>query len=84
MTDDRPRRPSEAAGRPDLTFNPLAAGIGVFTAVAAPLAAVGLSLSGRLHTVVAIAGVAVGLLAGLVAGVWVDHRGGRVWNGPQL
>jgi hypothetical protein len=80
----RGRPPSEPTGRPDLTFNPLATGIGVFTAVAAPVAAVGLSLSGRMHTLVACGGVVLGLLSGLVAGLWLDHRDGRVWNGPQL
>ena len=78
------RGPSDPPGRPDLTFNPLAAGIGVFTAVAAPVAAVGLSLSGHLHTPVAAGGVVVGLLSGLAAGLWLDRRDGRVWNGPQL
>lgn len=77
-------RRSDPTGRPDLTFNPLAAGIGVFTAVAAPVAAVGLSLSGHLHTLIACAGVVLGLLSGLAAGLWLDHRDGRVWNGPQL
>ena len=84
MNEDRRGRASEPTGRPDLTFNPLAAGIGVFTAVAAPVAAVGLSLSGHLHTLNACAGVVHGLLSGLAAGLWLDHRDGRVWNGPQL
>jgi hypothetical protein len=84
VNEDRRGRASEPTGRPDLTFNPLAAGIGVFTAVAAPVAAVGLSLSGHLHTPVAAAGVVLGLLSGLVAGLWLDRRDGRVWNGPQL
>jgi hypothetical protein len=84
VTDGRPRRASEPTGKSDLTFNPWATGIGVFTAVAAPVAAVGLSLSGGLHTPVALGGVALGVLSGLVVGLWLDRRGGRVWNGPQL
>jgi hypothetical protein len=84
VSDDRPRRAEQPTGRPDLRFNPLATGVGVFTAVAAPVAAVGLSLSGRLHTVIAVGGVVLGLLVGLAAGIWVDRRDGRVWNGPQL
>lgn len=84
MNGDRRRRASEPTGRPDLTFNPLATGIGVFTAIATPVAAVGLSLSGRLHTLLTGAGIVVGLLSGLAVGLWVDRRGGRVWNGPQL
>ncbi|HEY5316497.1 MAG TPA: hypothetical protein VIJ20_00850 [Solirubrobacteraceae bacterium] len=84
MNGDRPGRANDPTGRPDLTFNPLAAGIGVFTAVAAPVAAVGLSLSGRMYTLVTGAGIVLGLLIGLAAGLWLDHRDGRVWNGPQL
>jgi len=84
MTERRLGRASEPTGRPDLTFNPLASGIGVFTAVAAPLAAVGLSLTGELHKLVTGAAVVLGLLSGLVAGIWIDRRGGRVWNGRQL
>jgi hypothetical protein len=81
---DRRGRASEPTGRPDLTFNPLATAIGVFTAVAAPVAAVGLSLSGRLHMLITGSGVVLGLLSGLAAGIWLDRRDGRVWNGPQL
>ena len=84
MSEERPGRASEPTGRPDLTFHPVATAIGVFTAVAAPLAAVGLSLSGRLHTLVTGAAVVAGLLAGLAVGLWLDRRDGRVWNGPQL
>ena len=84
MNEERRGRAGEPTGRADLTFNPLATGIGVFTAVAAPVAAVGLSLSGHLHMLVAGAGVVLGLLTGLAAGLWLDRRDGRVWNGPQL
>jgi hypothetical protein len=84
VNGDRPVRASEPTGRPDLTFNPLAAGIGVFTAVAAPVSAVGLSLSGQPQTLVAAGGVVLGLLSGLAAGLWLKRRDGIVWNGPQL
>jgi hypothetical protein len=84
VNEDRRGRASEPTGRPDLTFNPLATGIGVFTAVAAPVAAVGLSLSGQLHMLITGAAVVLGLLTGLASGLWVQRRDGRVWNGPQL
>ncbi len=84
MSEQRPGRASEPTGSPDLTFNPVATGIGVFTAVAAPVAAVGLSLSGQLHSLITGAGVVLGLLSGLVTGLWLDRRDGRVWNGRQL
>jgi NO-binding membrane sensor protein with MHYT domain len=77
-------RADDPTGRPDLTFNPLATGIGVFTAVAAPVAAVGLSLSGRMYTLLPGAGIVLGLVSGLAAGLWLGRRGGKVWNGPQL
>jgi hypothetical protein len=84
VNGDRPGPAGEPTGRPDLTFNPLATGIGVFTAVATPVAAFGLSLSGHLHTLIPGVGVVAGLLSGLAAGLWLDRRDGRVWNGPQL
>jgi hypothetical protein len=84
VNGDRRVPAGEPTGRPDLTFNPLAAGIGVFTAVAAPVAGYGLSLSGHLHTLIPGLGAVLGLLSGLAAGLWLDHRDGRVWNGPQL
>jgi len=85
MTEERLGREGELTRGPDqLTFNPLATAVGVFTGVAAPVVAVGQSLSGRPHTLVTGAGVVLGLLTGLVAGLWLDRRGGRVWNGRQL
>lgn len=84
MSADRRARAAEPAGRPDLTFNPVAAGVGVFTAVAAPVSAVGLSLSGHLHGLLTGGGIVLGLVTGLGAGLWLDRRGGKVWNGPRL
>jgi hypothetical protein len=84
VNGDRRGPAGEPTGRPDLTFNPLATGIGVFTAVATPIAAVGLSLSGQLHALLPGAGVVLGLLSGLAAGLWLDRRDGVVWDGPQL
>jgi hypothetical protein len=84
VNGDRPGPASEPTGRPDLTFNPVATGIGVFTAVATPVAAVGLSMTGDLQTLIPGLGVVVGLLSGLAAGLWLDRRDGIVWNGPQL
>jgi hypothetical protein len=84
VSADRRGGASEPTGRPDLTFNPLAAGIGVFTAVAAPVAGVGLSLSGQMYTLVTGSGIVLGLISGLAAGFWLERRDGRVWNGPQL
>ncbi len=69
---------------PNLQFNPLATGIGVFAAVAIPIVVVGYTRpAGANGTIIAV-GVVIGLLAGFLAGVWVARRGGRVWRGPQL
>jgi hypothetical protein len=84
VTADPRARAEDPTGRPDLTFNPLAAGLGVFTAIAAPVVIIGLSLSGHMHSLVMGAGIVLGLLLGLASGLWLDRRGGKVWNGPQL
>jgi trimethylamine:corrinoid methyltransferase-like protein len=68
---------------PDARFNPLATAIGVFAAVSIPIVVVGFGFSGANATIVVI-GVAAGLIAGILAGVWVSQRGGQVWRGPQL
>jgi nitrate/nitrite transporter NarK len=67
---------------PDLRFNPLATAIGVFAAIAIPAVVVAYT---RQHqgTIIAI-GVVLGLLCGVLAGLWVASRDGRVWRGPQL
>ena len=76
-----PRGPSTP---PDLRFDPLATGIGVFAAVAIPIVVVGYTRSAGPNDTIILIGVAVGLLAGIIAGIWVAHRNGRVWRGPQL
>jgi hypothetical protein len=55
----------------------------VFVAVAIPIIVVGFGLRGPTATITILA-VLIGLIAGVLAGLWVDHRGGRVWRGPQL
>jgi hypothetical protein len=76
-----PRGPSAP---PDTRFNPLATAIGVFTAVAIPVAVVGYTRPSGVNTSIIAIGVVVGFVVGVLAGVWVDHRNGRVWRGPQL
>jgi hypothetical protein len=68
---------------PTLQFNPLATGMGVFVAVAVPIVVVGFGLGGPSGTIAILAAL-IGLVAGVLAGLWVDHRGGQVWRGPQL
>jgi hypothetical protein len=86
--DDRWSRneppPSGPSAPPDLRFNPLATGIGVFFGVAIPIFVIGYTRASGVDTTIIALGVIIGLIAGLIAGVWVDHRDGRVWRGPQL
>ena len=69
---------------PDLTINPLAGGIGVFTAIAIPIVVVGLTRTGGANGVIIGIGIVVGLLAAVLFGIWLAHRGGKVWSGPRI
>ena len=76
-----PRGPSTPPG---LDWDPLATGIGVFAAVAIPITVVGYTRSSGVNGTIIAVGVVIGLLAGFLAGLWVAHRGGRVYKGPRL
>lgn len=68
----------------DIRFNPVATGIGVFVAIAIPATVFGYTRASGVNTTIIAIGAIVGLLAGLIAGLWVSHRDGNVWRGPQL
>jgi hypothetical protein len=86
--DDRwPDREPPARGPsapPDLRFNPLATALGVFAGVTIPIVVIGYTRPAGSNGAIIAIGIAVGLLLGIIAGLWVAHRGGRVWRGPQL
>ena len=67
-----------------MRFNPLNTGLGVFVAVAIPIVVFGYTRPAGANTTIILIGIAVGLVAGLLVGLWVEHRGGRVWRGPRL
>lgn len=69
---------------PTLRFDPLSTGLGVFAAVAIPIIVVGYTRPSGSNTTIIVLGIAAGLVFGIIAGIWVAHRGGRVWRGPQL
>ena len=69
---------------PNLKFDPFATGLGVFFAVAVPIVVVGYTRSSGPDDTIIVIGVAVGLLAGVIAAVWLAARGGRVWRGPRI
>jgi hypothetical protein len=77
--------PARGPSRPtDPAFNPLATGIGVFTAIAIPAFVVGYTRPSGTNTTIIIVGVLVALIVGVIVGLWVSARGGRVWRGPRL
>ncbi|MGI8505518.1 MAG: hypothetical protein ACR2MK_01725 [Solirubrobacteraceae bacterium] len=82
----RPSRPSPhgPSTPPTLRFDPLASAIGVFFAIAVPIVVVGYTRSGGTNKAIVAIGIVVGLVAGLLTGIWLAHRDGRVWRGPQL
>jgi ABC-type nitrate/sulfonate/bicarbonate transport system permease component len=58
--------------------------VAVFTAIAIPIVTVGYIRDGALSLTYTLVGIALGLIAGLIVGLWVDSRGGEVWRGPRL
>lgn len=80
---DRPS-PHGPSSPPTLRFDPFASAIGVFFAIAVPIVVVGYTRSGGTSKAIVAVGIVVGLVAGLLAGIWLAHRDGRVWRGPQL
>jgi hypothetical protein len=75
---DGPRTP------PTLTFNPFATGLAVFTGITIPFVVVGYTRASGVNVTIIVIGAAIGLVAGVIAGLWVAERGGRIWKGPQL
>lgn len=69
---------------PNLRFDPFAAGLGMFTAVAIPIIVWGYTQSNGPDVLIIVLGVVIGLLAGVIAAVWLAARDGRVWRGPRL
>lgn len=89
MTDDDRWRepeppPSGPSAPPDLRFNPLATGLGVWAAIAIPVVVVGYTRPAGANGTIIVLGILGGLLVGLLVGLWVAHRGGWVWRGPRL
>jgi hypothetical protein len=58
--------------------------IGVFAAVAIPIVVVGYTRPAGVNVSIILIGVGIGLIAGLVTGLWVDHRHGHVWRGRRM
>jgi hypothetical protein len=69
---------------PTLRFDPLATGLGVFAAVAIPVFVIGYTRPSGSDSTIIVIGIAAGVVLGIIAGMWVASRGGRVWRGPQL
>jgi high-affinity Fe2+/Pb2+ permease len=89
LTDEDRWRRSEPSKRgpstpTDVRFSPIATGLGVFVAVAIPIFVVGYTRPAGTNTTIIVLGVVIGVVAGLIVGIWVAHRDGRIWRGPQL
>lgn len=67
-----------------MRFDPLSTGLGVWAAVAIPIVVVGYTRPAGSNTTIIVLGVLIGLVAGLLVGIWVAHRGGVIWRGPRL
>jgi hypothetical protein len=67
-----------------LRFNPLSTGLGVALGVGIPIVVFGYTRPSGVNNTIIVIGIGIGLIVGLVAGLWVAHRGGDVWRGPQL
>jgi hypothetical protein len=67
-----------------LRFDPLTTGLGVFAAVAIPIIVIGYTRPSGANATIIVIGIVAGLAVGILAGLWVAHRGGRIWRGPQL
>lgn len=80
MTEDRPWLGEEPTGRIDPTFRPGPTGFGIFFAVAAPIVFAALIHSGGTDWPLFVIGIAVGVIAGVLAFFVMDARGGR---GPR-
>lgn len=52
--------------------------------MAIPIVVVGYTRSAGPNDTIIVIGVGAGLLVGIIAGIWVAARGGRVWRGPRL
>jgi hypothetical protein len=79
-----PQRPDGPRTPPTLKFNPFAVGAGVFTGIAIPFFVVGYTRAAGVNGTIILVGIAVALVAAVIAGTWVAQRDGRVWKGPQL
>ncbi len=67
-----------------MRFDPLASGIGVFFAIAIPVIVIGYTRAGGADGLIIALGIVVGLIAGVMVCIWLAHRDGEVWRGPQL
>lgn len=67
-----------------MRFDPLASAIGVFFAVAIPIVVVGYTRPAGANGLIIALGIIVGIVAGVLSGIWLAHRDGQVWRGPQL
>lgn len=84
MSEDRPWEGDEPSARPDTTFSPVPAAIGVFTAVAGPIVFAAVARDTGTNVLLLAIGLGAGVLAGVIAGLWLASRGGKVSDRSHL
>ena len=86
--DDRWKRSEPPARGPSapntMRFDPFATGLGLFFAIAIPIVVVGYTRAAGPNGLIIVLGIVLGLVAGVLAAIWLAHRDGNLWGGPQL
>jgi hypothetical protein len=86
--EDRWRRSEQPARGPSepntVRFDPFATALGVFFAIAVPIVVVGYTRPTGVSGPIIAIGILVGLVAGVLVGIWLAGRDGLVWRGRQL
>lgn len=85
LDEERPWLGEEPSARPDPTFHPVPAGIGVFTAIAVPIVVYGITRTNGPDGTIITIGVLIGIILGLVVGLIISREGGHPpGRGPRL
>lgn len=83
--EDRPWLGEEPSARPDPTFHPVPAAIGVFTAIAVPVVVYGVTRSGGADGTIIGIGILAGIVVGLLVALVIVREGGHPpGRGPRL
>lgn len=83
--EDRPWLGEEPSARPDPTFHPVPTGLGVFTAIAVPVVVYGVTRAGGADGAIIALGILAGIVAGLLVAYVIVREGGHPpGRGPRF